>query len=795
MLPHIPRPHLSATSQRKYTYHVRVHSLDLRKPLTATAGAISVLWTRGSKTAVTSERSFASAALSTYEEDLSLICTLFVEEGAGVRFAEKLCTFAAVESRTVGKLAGVRTLGKCKVDISEYAAADGLSTTPKPLELRLSRNGAEIGALKISISCRWVRESLSGGSSASAPGASSVAPAASSAQRGLSSVGESLRFSDLSEFSDSEFSDTLSECSLDEDSSERLRLAELEPWANEAQAEAQAHTPIAVIDLRNPPGSGDTTTPVASPPAPPPPAPPPAAATALPAAAASPAPAASGMVRVSRGDPAPMVRVSRGDGGGGAGATRVARFAQPTAAPAPAPAPAPSETPPRASSAIEKAAASAASSPAPPAALIAAPALAEAPPPNSPRRRAATSYAPPTHSSPGSSLGTEAVGGSSMLERRGSGASENVRGSGSSSSSSSAPFERLSGRHHTVGGCSASIVSSGLEASERARIEAERRELEAQASASMALHKRMTARLEAEREAWRVEKEAMSKELAVGREALLEQQTEARRRELEARKVMSERDEARAEASRLKAERGELQARLQGGSGADGDDALAVGAQTASELQGKLSASEAQLAEVSRKMTKAHKKQENLLTQFEAEIELLSDKVDQLEDECCEAEQARLIAESAQAEAEGKQREASAELERQSVRAAIQPAGTQELADQLEMANEVKQMLVSEMALFTDELATLKVQHAQTQVEKDEAVLRVRTGEEKSRRLRLHLTRLEVQIAEWNAVRAEEEEEKSQAFKAAMQAQEERILELERIVAEAAPGGRKRWPW
>ena len=311
----------------------------------------------------------------------------------------------------------------------------------------------------------------------------------------------------------------------------------------------------------------------------------------------------------------------------------------------------------------------------------------------------------------------------------------------------------------------------------------------------MALHKRMTARLEAEREAWRVEKEAMSKELAVGREALLEQQTEARRRELEARKVMSERDEARAEASRLKAERGELQARLQGGSGADGDDALAVGAQTASELQGKLSASEAQLAEVSRKMTKAHKKQENLLTQFEAEIELLSDKVDQLEDECCEAEQARLIAESAQAEAEGKQREASAELERQSVRAAIQPAGTQELADQLEMANEVKQMLVSEMALFTDELATLKVQHAQTQVEKDEAVLRVRTGEEKSRRLRLHLTRLEVQIAEWNAVRAEEEEEKSQAFKAAMQAQEERILELERIVAEAAPGGRKRWPW
>ena len=41
-------------------------------------------------------------------------------------------------------------------------------------------------------------------------------------------------------------------------------------------------------------------------------------------------------------------------------------------------------------------------------------------------------------------------------------------------------------------------------------------------------------------------------------------------------------------------------------------------------------------------MTKAHKRQENLIAQYETEIDLLTDKVDQLEDECCEAEQARL---------------------------------------------------------------------------------------------------------------------------------------------------------
>ena len=739
-MPHIPRPHMSANSQRKYAYQVRVHSLELRKPLPESAGGVSVLWTRGSKTAVTGEKSFTTTALATYEEDLSLICTLFVEDGKNVGFAEKLCTFAAVESRTVGKLAGCRTAGKCKLDISAYASMDGAAAAPAPLELRLTRNGQDVGMLKMSISCRWLQQSLGGSSAAPGPPPALGRPGG---PRGLSSLGESLRFSDLSAFSEDDFSDASSEYSLDPTEVEKQRLAELEAFA---EPETPPDTPHAVVDLRDPPSSGGT------------PSPPARAATASAAAAA----AAPSMVRVPRGS------------AGGVVASRLAQYGSPASAPIPAPAsgltPAPNAPVPLYS--VGTTASAPEATPTSDRGVV------------SPRQRAATvSPAATSDISPRCRATSTNSPSGSLVERAGSGSgSSSVGGAG--------------GRSHTVAGCTGSVISAGLEASGRARIEAERRELEAQASASLSLHKRMTARLEAEREEWHTEKESLSQQLASGREALLEQQTDARKRELEARKLLTERDEARAEASRLKAEREELQARLQGGSGADSDDRLAVVGSEA-ELQGKLSQSEAHLTEVSRKMTKAHKKQENLLAQFEAEIELLSDKVDQLEDECCEAEQARLGAESVQGDAERRCREVELELERHTRRAAIQPVGTQELADQLEMANEVKQTLVSEMALFTDELATLKVEYAQVQEDKDEAHLRVRKGEEKSRRLRLHLTRLEVQIADWNNARADEDEEKTLAFKAAMQAQEERIRELERMVAEAVPpGGKaKRWPW
>lgn len=178
-------------------------------------------------------------------------------------------------------------------------------------------------------------------------------------------------------------------------------------------------------------------------------------------------------------------------------------------------------------------------------------------------------------------------------------------------------------RMQTVAAATASIIASGIDASERSRLEAERRHLEAEASASLAMHRKVMARLEAEREEWGREKATLEAALASGRDELLERQREARQKQLELRKLGAEAAEARAEAGRLKAEKEMLLTQLEGGSGADQDDHLAL----QQDLQGKLAESEKHRVEVSRKMARTHKRQENMLAQFEAEVELLSEKV------------------------------------------------------------------------------------------------------------------------------------------------------------------------
>ena len=112
------------------------------------------------------------------------------------------------------------------------------------------------------------------------------------------------------------------------------------------------------------------------------------------------------------------------------------------------------------------------------------------------------------------------------------------------------------------------------------------------------------------------------------------------------------------------------------------------------------------------------------------------------------------------------------------------------------MANSVKEALVQEMAVRTDELATLKVEHAMVQAEKEEGVLRSRKQDEKSRRLRQHMTWLEVQLAEASNAHADADEEKTMAFKGLLESQEERIRELEVLLAkEKESGGKERRGW
>jgi hypothetical protein len=151
-MPHVPRPHLNS-KQHKYHYEVEVLAFQPLRTL-QTMGSVAVLWTRGSKTAMTSDHTLEGMQQLRFDQQLSLICTLFCDASAGSPFAEKLCTLALIEQRTVGKLSGVRTVGKCKVDISPYASLDGSPTPPKALELQLSKNSQTVGTLQVAISSR-----------------------------------------------------------------------------------------------------------------------------------------------------------------------------------------------------------------------------------------------------------------------------------------------------------------------------------------------------------------------------------------------------------------------------------------------------------------------------------------------------------------------------------------------------------------------------------------------------------------------------------------------------------------
>jgi hypothetical protein len=149
---HVPRPHL-AQRQVKYAYEVQVVKFQALRPLPSDVG-IKVLWTRGSKTAITSERVCNSnCAVSFDEEQLSLICTLFhADDEASTQFAEKLCTFAVIEPRK----RGVHTVGKCKVDMAPYAMEHDCSK-PRALALDLVKSSQAVGTLHITLACRCVR--------------------------------------------------------------------------------------------------------------------------------------------------------------------------------------------------------------------------------------------------------------------------------------------------------------------------------------------------------------------------------------------------------------------------------------------------------------------------------------------------------------------------------------------------------------------------------------------------------------------------------------------------------------
>jgi len=202
-------------------------------------------------------------------------------------------------------------------------------------------------------------------------------------------------------------------------------------------------------------------------------------------------------------------------------------------------------------------------------------------------------------------------------------------------------------------GRASSFSAGGLDASDRGRMEAERRDLEAQIAASATLHRNTLARMEAERAEWEAEKGLLRAEAEKLRQENLRVEGDARQQAHAARMASAALTDSRAEVAKLKEARQSLEAELgevAAGGGGDSFDREALAAARealAQDLQGKLDRSEAHRQEVARKLGKARKNQQNLLSQYEAEIAHLAEKVEMLEDEVGDVMQEKLDLQSA----------------------------------------------------------------------------------------------------------------------------------------------------
>ncbi len=163
------RPHFGA-EQLKHQMYVHVHALTPTTPDAAAAlnrhANLALLWTRGTKSAITPAFAPPESAASTLDLDhrLTLICTLFRRPasssaaGEAASYAEKMCTFALVRG------AARTTAAKCKVDVS--SCANATADAPRMLTLTLSKGSAAVATLRLSIWASRIQPSSREGAAA-----------------------------------------------------------------------------------------------------------------------------------------------------------------------------------------------------------------------------------------------------------------------------------------------------------------------------------------------------------------------------------------------------------------------------------------------------------------------------------------------------------------------------------------------------------------------------------------------------------------------------------------------------
>jgi len=111
---------------------------------------LNVCWTRGAKIASTAHVKCSEGGAATWNETLSLICTMY--RSSNGKYQEKNAKLAVREKKKK------KTVGKAHFDLGEYVSMQGSKQVTMPLEVStgvFSANESS-GALELTVNCRFI---------------------------------------------------------------------------------------------------------------------------------------------------------------------------------------------------------------------------------------------------------------------------------------------------------------------------------------------------------------------------------------------------------------------------------------------------------------------------------------------------------------------------------------------------------------------------------------------------------------------------------------------------------------
>ena len=143
----------------KYHFSAHIDRVTLRDGVACPPGFhFAVVWRKGGKVAMTHAASVGESLTVSFDEELSLVSTMYRDASAGAprggNFQPKEASFTLLHCRDGKPISSAKPLGRSKLNLAQHA---GLETTSTELALVLLHDGVPVGDLHLTLASRWLK--------------------------------------------------------------------------------------------------------------------------------------------------------------------------------------------------------------------------------------------------------------------------------------------------------------------------------------------------------------------------------------------------------------------------------------------------------------------------------------------------------------------------------------------------------------------------------------------------------------------------------------------------------------